>query len=283
MDLLTTRLTRGFVLLAILAAAGPASSRTGASGERAAANIAQTLESRFPNIKVLDVRPGPLPSLYEVYTGTEILYTDKTGDYLFSGSLIDTRTKKDLTAEQVDTRNAIDFATLPFDKAIKVVKGSGARKLAIFTDPDCPYCQAFEQELKTVSDVTVYTFLFPLTRIHPNAERHARAIWCSPDRAQAWTVWMQEKKEPEAQPCDAAPIEELSTLGEKLHIAGTPTLYFETGRRVSHGLSSADLEQSLNDNSKLAVHSGAATPDAGCAAPSAATPAPSCTFDTKSK
>jgi thiol:disulfide interchange protein DsbC len=278
-------LTKGFVLLAALAVTTQVPARAGTAADDVAASITRTLESRYPKLKVLDVRAAPLPALYEVYTGTEILYTDKSGDYLFSGSLLDTRTKKDLTAEGVDARNAIDFATLPFDKAIKVVRGTGQRRLAIFTDPDCPYCQALEKEMKDVTDVTLYTFLFPLTQIHPNAERHARAIWCAEDRGQAWTAWMQEKKEPDPKPCDGAPIEELSALGEKLHIAGTPTLYFETGRRLSHGLSAADLEQSLNDNAKAASGHGSAAPSEGCPAPGASgsSATPSCTFDTGHK
>lgn len=259
-------LNKALLALAVFVFAAQASARTGQTDDAVTASIVRTLESRYPKLKVLDVRPAPMLSLYEVFTGTEVFYTDKAGDYLVP-QLIDTRTKKDLASEQVDIRNSIDFNTLPFDKAIKIVRGTGSRKLAIFTDPDCPYCQALEKEMKDVTDVTIYTFLFPLTRIHPNAERHARAIWCSADRAQAWTVWMQDRKEPEEKTCDGVPIEALSALGEKLHIPGTPTLYFETGRRVSHGLSVAELEQTLNDNSKVAVSQNAAA-TSGCQAPS---------------
>lgn len=282
MDLLAKTL----VALAALVFAAQAAARTGQTDDAVTTSIVRTLESRYPKLKVLDVRPAPLPGLYEVFTGSDLFYTDKTGDYLLP-QLIDTRTKKELSAEQLDVRNAIDFNTLPFDKAIKVVRGTGARKLAIFTDPDCPYCQALEKEMKDIPDVTLYTFLFPLTRIHPNAERHARAIWCSADRAQAWTVWMHDKKEPKEKTCDDVPIEAVSALAEKLHISGTPTLYFETGSRISHGLSAADLEQSLKDNSKVALNQTAAAPPAGCQAPapdsSGSSVAASCTLDSKSR
>jgi thiol:disulfide interchange protein DsbC len=281
MDLLTKALV---ALAAFVLAAAPATARTGQpADDTVATSIIRTLESRYEKLKVLDVRPAPMPGLYEVYTGADLFYTDKTGNYLLP-QLIDTRTKKELSAEQLDVRNAIDFNTLPFDKAIKVVRGTGARKLAIFTDPDCPYCQALEKELKDITDVTLYTFLFPLTRIHPNAERHARAIWCSPDRAQAWTVWMHDKKEPADNACEEAPIAAVSALAEKLHISGTPTMYFETGRRVSHGLSAADLEQSLKENFDLRLSQSGAAPAAGCAAPPPASSdsiAASCTFDAK--
>lgn len=214
------------------------------------ASIRQTLESRYPKMKIVDVKPGPIPSLYEVFTGGSILYTDKTGDHLISGSLVDTRTKKDLTEDRVNERNAIHFDSLPFDQAIKIVKGTGARKLAVFTDPDCPYCRRLEEEMKTVTDTTMYVFLFPLKQIHPNAEKHAKAIWCSSDPAQAWNQWMLEKKEPEAATCAADPVDELLQLGVKLNVNGTPMLYFENGSRSAGAMSAKDLEARLVEAKK---------------------------------
>ena len=214
------------------------------------AAIRQTLESRYPKMKILDVTPAPIPSLYEVFTGGAIYYTDKSGNYLISGSLVDTRSKKDLTEDRVNERNAISFGSLPFDQAIKIVKGSGTRKLAVFTDPDCPYCRRLEEELKTVTDTTVYVFLFPLKQIHPNAEAHAKAIWCSNDRAEAWSQWMLEKKEPQATACAADPVNTVLELGEKLHVSGTPTLYFENGSRSAGAMSAKDLETRLVEAKK---------------------------------
>src|SRR5262245_57568451 len=124
MDLFTKRL----LVLAMLGLAAPLSARVAQPADDTVASIARTLESRYPKLKVLDVRPGPLPSLYEVVTGTEVIYTDKDASYVFFGSIYDTHTKKELTAEGVDARNAIDFRSLPFDQPIRV-EGDGNRKL----------------------------------------------------------------------------------------------------------------------------------------------------------
>src|SRR5690606_13205020 len=107
-----------------------------------------------------------------------------------------------------------------------------SRQLAVFSDPDCPYCKALEKELASVTDVTIYTFLFPLP-IHPDAEAKSRKIWCAPDRAQAWLQWMLEEKTPKGPDCGDSPTGELIELGKKLHITGTPTLYLSTGERVT--------------------------------------------------
>ncbi len=120
--------------------------------------VRATLHARFPDLKIQDVRASTLPGWYEVFTGSQLVYSDETADHLFVGKLIDTHTKKDLAAEQLENRLVIDFDKLPFDRAIKIVKDNGSRRLALFEDPDCPFCQQFEHELANVNDVTLYCF-----------------------------------------------------------------------------------------------------------------------------
>jgi thiol:disulfide interchange protein DsbC len=211
----------------------------------APAAIRKTLESRFPGTKVLDVQPGPVPGLYEVYVGSKIYYSDATGEHLIAGSIIDTRTKTDLTEQRLEERGTIDFKSLPFDKAIKVVRGTGARQLAAFEDPDCPFCQKLERELASIKDTTVYVFLFPIDQLHPQATAHAHAIWCAPDRAGAWTGWLTQKKAPPAASCTKDPIGDVAKLGDKLYIEATPTLFFTDGRRVTGAIGSDEIEKLL--------------------------------------
>lgn len=215
------------------------------------AQLKRTLAERIPDQSIVDIRPAAISGLYEVFTGPSMYYSDSTGSYVVYGSLMDTRTKTDLTDATINKRNAIRFETLPFDKAIRVVKGDGSRKLAVFTDPDCPYCKRLEEEMKSVSNVTMYLFMFPLKQIHPNAEKHAKAIWCSADPAHTWGAWMLEHKEPATKVCDNDPIESNLQLGEKLNISGTPTIYFEDGGRQVGAPKSSDLETRMNKAKKI--------------------------------
>ncbi len=159
---------------------------------------------------------------------------------------IDARTKQNLTENRVNERNMIRFDSLPFERAIKVVEGDGSRKLAVFTDPDCPYCKRLEEELKSVSNVTMYLFMYPLKNLHPDAERHAKAIWCSENNAQVWTAWVLDRKEPENKTCKDDPVNANLELGKKLNLSGTPTLYFEDGSREGGALPAAELEARMN-------------------------------------
>ena len=69
---------------------------------------------------------------------------------------------------------------------MKKVKGTGERTLYVFSDADCPFCAKLEQELKNVDNVTIYTFLYPIDSLHPDAARKSRMIWCAEDRVKAW-------------------------------------------------------------------------------------------------
>jgi thiol:disulfide interchange protein DsbC len=222
-----------------------------------AATIKKALESRFKTAHVLDVQTTALPNIYEVYVGDRVVYSTANGDYVFIGSLVDTRTHTDLSKMSMDRRNLIDFKALPFDKAIKVVKGDGSRTLAVFEDPDCPFCQRLEAQLKSVTNLTEYVFLYPIDELHPQATAHSHAIWCAPDRAKAWTDWLLEKKAPPAATCKADPVAELGKLGDNMHITGTPTLFTSEGQRIDGAISAAEIEKILVTSPTVAAAPGA--------------------------
>ncbi len=210
--------------------------------------IRETLQERFKDIEIIDVKPSPIPGVYEVFTGDSIAYSDATGNYVFVGSLLDTRTRTNLTDERVNQRNAVAFDTLPLGQAIKVVKGNGQRRVVVFSDPDCPYCKQLERTLAGVNDTTVYVLLYPITSLHPDAANKAHAIWCAKDRVSTWVSWMREQQAPKAvsAPCKDDPVQALQTLGKKLRISSTPTLMFPSGKRLSGALAAAELEPLLN-------------------------------------
>lgn len=210
------------------------------------AAIRAALTRRFPEVPVRDIRESPLPGIYEVLGGDNIAYSTTNGDYLFLGPLIDTRTGINLTDESMGSRTAIDFSKLPLEKAITIVKGNGSRRLAVFTDPDCPFCRQLEPELEHLEDVTLYMFLYPLTNLHPDAARKAEIIWCAADRSQAWREWMSEaQKLPTAKSCGPTPVAELERLGRSLGVDSTPTMFTGDGRRIPGVLQAAQIERLL--------------------------------------
>jgi len=214
--------------------------------DKVKATIAANLLKLSPQLVVKEVRPmDAIPGLYEVYIGDAIFYTDAGGEHMIAGGHIyETATRTDLTQARLEALNRIDFSTLPLKNAI--VSGDPKGKpLAVFTDPDCPFCRHLEKEMPNVKGVKVYTFLMPLESLHKHARAKAEAIWCSKNRHKALQAVMLDNKQADdlkAKDCKN-PIAENIALGESLGINGTPTLIAGDGRKHAGGMSAAQLEK----------------------------------------
>lgn len=214
----------------------------GAAAQESA--IRKTLAERIPQLDKLDeVRPTPMPGLFEVRVGTDVFYTDATGNYLIQGELIDTKARRNLTEDRIAKLTAVDFSALPLADAFTVVQGSGARKLAVFADPNCGYCKRFERDLQKVQNVTVYTFLYPI--LSPDSAEKSRNIWCAKDRVSAWQDHMLRERAPAAASCDTAALQRNLAFGKKHKITGTPTLIFLDGSRVPGAISAQEVDKRL--------------------------------------
>lgn len=209
------------------------------------ATLKKTIEATYPKVKIQNISKTPYAGLYEVFLDGQIIYTDDSFNFLIvEGRLVDPKNRRDLTAERMDELTRVDFASLPLDKAIKVVKGNGSRKLVIFSDPDCPYCKKLEQkDLVSITDVTIYTFLYPLESLHPDAANKSRTIWCATDRSKAWQEWILNGQLPKGTVSCDTPIDEVAELGSKLGITSTPTLIFTNGKRLLGAYPAKEIER----------------------------------------
>jgi len=206
--------------------------------------IRKNLAERVPQLQSIDeVSKTPMPGLYEVRVGSDLFYTDAEGNFIIEGHLMDTRLRRNLTEERLDKLLAIDFATLPLKDAFTVVRGTGKRKVAVFQDPNCPYCKRFERDLQKVDNVTIYMFLYPI--LGPDSADKSRNLWCSKDRSKAWQDWMLRNQAAAAANCDTAALARNVDFGKKHKITGTPTLLFPDGTRVPGAIDAQQVEKLL--------------------------------------
>lgn len=206
------------------------------------AAVRKLVEPRLgENVKVDSVTKTPYAGLFEVRIGSEILYTDEKVQYLFVGNVIDAQNQTNYTKARVDELSKIKFADLPFDSAIKMVKGDGKRVMAIFEDPNCGYCKRFRKTLQGMDNITVYTFMYNI--LSDDSAVKSKNIWCSTDKNKAWDEWMLNGKvAPTAAASCATPNEKISALGQKLRISGTPTIFFTDGSRLPGAVDVKALE-----------------------------------------
>ncbi len=212
------------------------------------AQIRKALAERLPQLPAIDdVSRSPIPGLWEVrYGGSEILYSDDKGEHiLVNGSLVETRTRKDLTEARLEKLMAVPWDKLPLKDAMVWKQGNGSRKLAVFEDPNCGYCKRFEREVAALKDVTVYTFLMPI--LGPDSTAKSRDIWCAKDNTAAWRGWMLGNVLPPkaAAGCDSTALERNLAFSRQHRINGTPAVFFEDGTRKPGAIPGEQLEQLL--------------------------------------
>jgi len=208
------------------------------------ASLKKSLKAYFPNEKIEILKKTPFLELYEVVVGDQLFYVDEKVNYFFTGYIFDLKTEKNITEERLqEIMNArrVDIYSLPLELAIKEVKGNGKRKLIIFSDPNCGYCKHLEKELVNVTDVTIYTLLYPILN---GSKEVANTIWCSDDRLKAWNNFMLKAIKPTGTNCKT-PIDTFLQIGKKHGFYSTPTMIFADGTVVSGMMSAGMIEKKL--------------------------------------
>ncbi len=205
-----------------------------------AATLRTTLAKRLPNLPQIDeITQAPIPGLYELRLGSQVIYSDAQGSFVIEGEIIDTAKHTNLTQDRIDKLTAFDFAKLPLKDAVVWKQGTGARKLVVFADPNCTYCKKLERDLNGVPDITVYTFMIPI--LGGDSPQKARDIWCSKESGKVWRGWMVNGAPPPAAstPCDTAALSRNIALSQRHGVNGTPALVFEDSAR-NPGILSAE-------------------------------------------
>ncbi len=213
-----------------------------AASEAAVEAVRARFLKRVPG-KVSSVRATDF-GLFEVVVDNQIVYVDESVDHVFAGHVYDTRTQDDLTSKRSEEVLRVDFSALPLQWAFKVVRGDGSRPVAIFEDPNCPYCKRLEHELRTLKNTTIYVFLYPI--LSDDSVAKSKQIWCSKDPAGAWYKMMVDGQAPEKAADCKTPIDDVMALGQRLSVTGTPTLIFADGRRAPGMISLDRAEQMLD-------------------------------------
>ena len=225
------------------AAAAPPAAAPAAASRPIEDVVRERVSKKIPG-KVNSVRKMPF-GMFEVVIDSEIVYVDETADYLITGHLFDTRTQEDLTSKRSEEVLRVDFASLPLQLALKIVRGDGSRPIAIFEDPNCPYCKRLEREIRTLNNTTIYVFLYPI--LSDDSVNKSTRVWCSKDPSAAWSKLMIDGQALDNAPegCKT-PISDVLALGQRLSVTGTPTLVFADGRRAPGVIPIDQVEQMMN-------------------------------------
>jgi len=140
--------------------------------------VKANLAKNSPNLKIENIQPTEMKGIYSGSMQGQIVYLNEDAQHLLAGSMFRIQDQHNLTQDLLLKQNSVDWKKLPLQDAIKSVRGTGKRQLAIFSDPNCPYCKQLEVELKKLKDVTIYTFILPLKQqsIAPSKQVYCEKI-----------------------------------------------------------------------------------------------------------
>lgn len=200
-------------------------------------------KSLGPNMDVKSVSQSPVAGLYEVIVNNNLVYTDAQGKFLIQGDVVEIKTGTNLTEIRQNELSKIRWSDLPLQNAVKVVKGNGARKVAVFADPNCGYCKRLEKTFAEMDNLTIYTFLMPI--LSADSTTKSKQIWCAADAGKSWIQWMVNNVPPSGKTDCSNPLDKNLALAKSLNINGTPAIFFLDGSRIPGAAGKDALEKKL--------------------------------------
>ncbi len=100
----------------------------------------EVLKGLIPDIKVLDLKPGPINGIWEVAMEAGgkkgILYLDYAKKKVIAGNIFDIEKRINFTKESFDKINKVDVSSIPLEKALVMGDKNAKYKVVVFDDPD---------------------------------------------------------------------------------------------------------------------------------------------------
>lgn len=181
----------------------------------------------------------PVSAIYQVKLGDGYGYLSEDGRYLFTGDLIDLKTKKNLTKEG-EVNNILTLLEEFPEKYMIPYPAEGKEKarLTVLTDPTCPFCKKLHQEVPILqkAGVTVQYIGFPRAGLAGEGYGMMKAVWCAQDKQKAMSIakGTVEGKLGKKECADSKAVDAGYEFGKRIGITGTPALILPNGQRI-HG------------------------------------------------
>ena len=193
---------------------------------------------KIPEAEILKVQLSPVKGLWEVSFMNKgkpaFVYVDFSKSFILPGPVVEIKGCKNKTQERIakiQENRRVDFSKIPLNQGLVMGDGLAPQKVAVFTDPDCPFCGKLHKEMEKVlqerKDIAFYIILYPL-RFHKDAYWKSKSIFCNKSLKMLEEAYAH--KEIPRLECDTKEIDANIKLAEALGITGTPSLVLPNGR-----------------------------------------------------
>jgi thiol:disulfide interchange protein DsbC len=206
------------------------------------------LMKRLPaGSKLEDLKPSPIPGIYEFMQGADISYLTADGKFFLDGNLYDMESRENLTEVLRARARLAMISAVPESQMMIFGPKNPIYTITVFTDVDCAYCRKLHSEMAELNRLGVRVRYMFYPRTGPNTEswKKAEVVWCSPDRNAALTRAKAGAQLDMGKTCDATPIAREYALGQSIGVRGTPAIVTESGDYISGYMPPRELVEQI--------------------------------------
>jgi thiol:disulfide interchange protein DsbC len=234
----------------------PADPARAAPADPAHAPADQPADARLALLKLLpagskleDLRPSPIPGIYQFAQAAEVSYLTADGKYFLDGNVYDMATRENLTeALRTHARLAM-ISAVPESQMVIFSPKNPLYTITVFTDVDCGFCRKLHSEMAELNRLGIRVRYMSYPRSGPNTEswKKAEVVWCSPNRNEALTRAKAGAQLDMNKICDANPVAREYALGQGIGVRGTPAILTENGDYIAGYMPPRELLQQIRD------------------------------------
>jgi thiol:disulfide interchange protein DsbC len=199
--------------------------------------------------KLEDLRPSPIPGIYEFAQGADVSYLTADGKFFIDGNVYDMASRENLTEDlRAHARMALINA-VPESQMLIFSPKNPQYTITVFTDVDCQYCRKLHSEMAELNKLGVRVRYMFYPRTGPNTEswRKAEAVWCSADRNDALTRAKLGGPVDTSKRCSVNPVAREYELGQSIGVRGTPAIVTENGDYINGYMPPHELVDEIKD------------------------------------
>jgi thiol:disulfide interchange protein DsbC len=199
--------------------------------------------------KVEDLRPSPIPGIFEFSQGADVSYLTADGKFFLDGNLYDMATRENLTEDLRTKARVALINAVPESQMLIFSPKNPVYTITVFTDVDCGYCRKLHSEMAELNrlGVRVRYMFYPRTGPNTDSWRKAEAVWCAADRNDALTRAKAGGPVDTSKTCGPNPVAREYALGQSLGVRGTPAIVTESGDYISGYLPPHDLVEQIKE------------------------------------
>lgn len=196
---------------------------------------------------VKSIRDVPNTGLKEVIADSTVIYMDANGQYLFFGTLLDLKNKKNMTETAQAVARVGALESIPESEKIVFKAPNEKYRVTVFTDISCGYCRHLHEQSQGYKDrgITIEYVAFPRGGTQSEVFGLMRQIWCAKDRNAAYEAALAGRPIPGGTATCNDPVAKHYEIGDTMAIEGTPAIFTKEGQQIGGFLPPDQMEARL--------------------------------------